>query len=179
MKTTKLKIGALLLAIAVALTPVLLTNCAKGDTGPAGTNGTNGTNGNANVKSGTFQNMTWTFNNATLRWESVVSYSAITQEVVTSGAVLVYIDINGYYVQLPYSYVLGTGVNAVIVWWEAEHFVGGVRLKLHNSDLDNLVVPQSTAKFKIVAMTASARAAHPDVDTKNYQEVKTSYGISE
>jgi hypothetical protein len=52
-----------------------------------------------------------------------------------------------------------------------------VKVSFTNSDLDNALVPQSTTKFKIVAMSASARAAHPEL--QKYEEIKNVYSISE
>ncbi|MES2679297.1 MAG: hypothetical protein V4635_05400 [Bacteroidota bacterium] len=169
MKTTLIKTYAICL-----LMGAMLTNCKKGDTGPQGPAGANGTNGNANVKSQTSTNLTWTFNSATKAYETNISDVQITQDIVDKGAVLVYLQTGNSSIQLPNSSVYDL---ATIVFFDFEYSVGNVKITFTNSDLDNSLVPQSTLKFKIVAMSASARAANPN--PKDYEEIKTTYNLSE
>ncbi len=152
----------------------LLTDCKKGDTGPQGTAGTNGTNGNANVKSQTNTNLTWTYNSATQEFETNISTPLITQDIIDKGAVLVYLQDGNLSSQLPFSQMLDI---STIVFFDYIASVGNVKITFANSDLDNTIVPQSTLKFKIVALTASARAANPNIN--GYEEIKTAYHLSE
>jgi hypothetical protein len=169
MKTTFIKIMA-----ACLVTATLFTNCKKGDTGPAGADGTNGTNGNANVKSQTSTNLTWTFNNAALQFETNISVAAITQDIVDRGAVLVYLQNGSISSQLPVS---GMADPVTILFYDFEYSVGNVKVILSNSDLDNSFVPPSTLRFKIVAMSASARAAHPNLN--EYKDIQSVYHLAE
>jgi hypothetical protein len=166
MKTSFIKIVA-----ACLVTATLFTNCNKGDTGPAGADGTNG---NANVKSQTSTNLNWTFNNATLQFETNISVPAITQDIVDRGAVLVYLQDGGTSSQLPVS---GFVDAATILYFDFEYSIGNVKMIVSNSDLDNSIVPQSTLRFKIVAMSASARAAHPNLN--EYKDIQSVYHLAE
>lgn len=152
----------------------LRTNCKKGDTGPQGTAGTNGTNWNANVKSQTNTNLTWTYNSATQEFETNISTPLVTQDIIDKGAVLVYLQDGNLSSQLPFSQMLDI---STIVFFDYIASVGNVKITFANSDLDNTIVPQSTLKFKIVALTASARAANPNIN--GYEEIKTTYHLSE
>ncbi|MBL7933245.1 MAG: hypothetical protein JNL60_15170 [Bacteroidia bacterium] len=157
MKKAKL-FSILGLSILMIGSATLLTNCKKGDTGPAGAAGTNGKDGNANVKSQTSTNLTWTFNSSTLAYETNIAVPAITQDIVDKGAVLVYLQEGNSSSQLPTSSMYD---SATIVFFNFEYSVGNVKVTFTNSDLDNTLVPQSTTKFKIVAMTASAKGQNP------------------
>ena len=162
MKTNFIKIMTVLM-----LAGTVFTNCKKGDTGPQGPAGTNG---NANVKSQTSTNLTWTFNNATKAYETNISAALVTQDIVDKGAVLVYLQDGNTSSQLPTSTMYDV---STIVFFDFECSVGNVKITFKNSDLDNSLVPQSTLKFKIVAMTASARAANPEMN--DYNQIKTTY----
>jgi hypothetical protein len=178
MKTTITKFIAICL-----IAGGFLTNCKKaeagpkGDTGPAGPTGTVGPAGNANVKSNTFTNITWTFNSTTKNFEAIISYSAITQEIVNTGAVMMYMETSSnYYSQLPTSFMFDA---STILFFEFEHYNGGVKVYVHNSNLDNSIAPQSTIKFKIVAVAGSAKAQNPNVDYGNYTKVKEAYQLKD
>jgi hypothetical protein len=166
MKTSFIKIVA-----ACLVTATLFTNCKKGDTGPAGADGTNG---NANVKSQTSTHLNWTFNNATLAFETNISVPAITQDIVDRGAVLVYVQDGGTSSQMPFA----SQINLTdVVFFDFVYSVGNVKVMISNSDLDNSIVPQSTLRFKIVAMSASARAAHPNLN--EYKDIQSVYHLAE
>ena len=87
---------------------------------------------------------------------------------------LVYLQDGNLSSQLPFSQMLDI---STIVFFDYIASVGNVKITFANSDLDNTIVPQSTLKFKIVALTASARAANPNIN--GYEEIKTTYHLSE
>jgi len=157
-----------------AIAASTLTGCKKGDTGPQGAQGANGTNGNANVKSQSSTNLNWVYNTALAQFETNISASIITQDIVDKGAVLVYTQTGNSSIQLPNSSMFDF---LTTIFVDFEYSVGNVKITFSNSDLDNSIVPQSTLKFKIVAMTASARIAHPNVN--GYEDIKTIYNLSE
>jgi hypothetical protein len=140
------------------VTLVLFSGCKKAEAGPKGDKGDTGAAGmagNANVKSSTFTNVTWNYNSASSAFETIISYTAITQEIVNNGAVFVYLgNSTGGYGQLPFSQMID---ETVILFFDYEFFTGGVKIIMQNSDLDNSYVPLSTAKFKIVAIAGSAK----------------------
>jgi hypothetical protein len=166
MKTTLIKTYALCL-----LMGTMLTNCKKGDTGPQGPAGTNG---NANVKSTTASNVVWVYSDPD--YVTTINVPAITQDILSNGAVLVYINVQGdVYQQLPVTFY---PTNSYSETYSVECFVGGVRIYVTDSDLLKPVnQPSNTFKYKIVTIAGSGKIK--SVDTKNYKEVASTYGISE
>ena len=87
---------------------LLLIGCAKdGETGPSGKNGingTNGTNGNTNVHTSIIQVPTssWTIVSSSELSASILDTN-ITQSIVDSGTVLLYIKISDSWYTLPYA----------------------------------------------------------------------------
>jgi hypothetical protein len=152
--------------VVCSLLATTLTNCKKAEDGPAGPAGPAGANGNANVKSQTSTNLNWTFNAATKAYETNVAASIITQDIVDKGAVLVYVQEGNTSAQLPTSTMYDA---ATIVFLDFEYSVGNVKLSFLNSDLDNVLVPQSTMRFKIVAMTASAKTGNLDPNLSSFE----------
>jgi hypothetical protein len=156
------------LAIALGLT---FAACKKGDTGPAGPAGTNGANGNANVVSSTVTATSWAYTAPS--WKVSFTYAAITQAVIDKGVVLVYAKVGNAYNQLPLTFYPASTYSST---WEVSSYLGGIDVIATDSDLTQPANPGSWT-FKIVVMTASARLAHPNVDLKNYNEVKQAFNL--
>ena len=169
MKSSLIKISAMCL-----LACALFTNCKKGDTGPQGEPGTNGKNGNANVKSTTQSNVVWVYSDPD--YVTTINMPEITQDILSKGAVLVYINTgNEVYTQLPVTFYPS---NTYSETYSYECFVGGIRIFVTDSDLlKPLAQPSNNFKYKIVVMAGSDRVAN--VDTKNYQAVKSIYNLAE
>lgn len=158
----------------MGISTAMINGCAKdGATGPAGiagTAGTNGTNGNANViGSNSVTTSNWTLNSG--MYSTTLTSSAITQAIVDKGIVMVYESngIGGWYA-LPYSF-LG----------EENAFgfdVGSVTIDISQTDGSAPTNPGSRT-YRIVAISASNLIAHPNVDYKNYQLVKTTFGLQD
>ena len=174
-KTTAGKTAAMLSMFALAC-GLLFTNCAKdgmtGPAGPAGTNGTNGTNGNANVVSGTVTVTNWTYSSPSYYGD--ITYASITQSIMDKGAILVYLSNgSGGYSQLPLTiYPLATYSQT----YEVVTAFNNVRIYITDSDLTAPNAP--TAKtFKIVVIAAGM--VKPNVNVKNYADVKAAYSLAD
>lgn len=168
MKTFKFLSVALLIASAS-----IFSSCAKeGPAGPAGTAGTNGKDGNANVKSQSYfiTGSEWTY--ATGEATLTKQMSQITQDIVNNGVVSVYVkasgssvweamptaigDPTGVVLSLGYSYEVGK-LNLFWTWNTAVQLSASV---IGNND------------FKVVVISGSALARHPNVNVRDYQQVE-------
>jgi len=86
----------------------ILTSCKKGDTGPEGPAGKDGKDGNANVITSQITVSSWTWYSTYGRYESNVTNTSITQDIIDNGAVMAYYVLSGYWV-LPTTYYTGAG----------------------------------------------------------------------
>ena len=155
----------------------------RGPQGPAGKDG------NANVASSTVtvysNNWQWVNN---CQWMVEIDYPAINNNVYNHGAVLVYMDVDGAWSQVPLTYYYqdvitnddGTQetVNCAASIEAATLSDGGVRLFWTESDFFDGMRPQ-THNFKIVAIEASVYDHRTDVDYSNYEAVKTAFQLAD
>ena len=145
---------------------LLFTNSAKdgarGPAGPVGTNGTNGIDGNANViGTNAVTISSWTANGNS--WIGSISAPGITQSIVDKGIVSVFIKYGAEWWGLPDI----NGINSTQYGFS----VGLV--SLFNSNSDGSAAPNPGAQtFRVVIISASNRLANPNVNWKNYDEVK-------
>jgi hypothetical protein len=182
MITTKKLFGAL---IALSM-GVFMVSCAgeDGEQGPAGPAG------NANVNSSNYTVLMgdWT-TGATLR--DTLSVSAITQNVVDNGAVMVYLKIDGDTVNdnwqaLTYTRAI-TGLNVsghpaqVEMSIEYGYNVGMLLLSVKNNinqDLTSIVqMPPNDYMFKVVVVPSASLVE--GVNVNDYEQVSNVYGIQE
>jgi hypothetical protein len=138
---------------------------------------------NANVYSSTV-----TVYESDWRWDDVswrvdLEYDAINLAVHNDGAVLVYMDNENTWRQLPMTFYYtdydnqGNLVNCssslevssydggVSIFWTENDFYNGRRIGTH--------------RFKIVTLSNADYSARPDVDYSNYEEVKRVFQIKE
>ena len=164
------------------LAVTFLASC-RGPQGPAGHDG------NANVASSTvtIESRDWEWVN-NCQWKVEIDYPAITDNVYNYGAVLVYMEVDNSWSQVPLtyyyqdSYVNEQGQTELINC-EASIEVatlndGGLRLFWTESDFYDGMRPQ-THRFKIVAIEASVFATRSDVDYSSYEAVKTAFQLAE
>ena len=111
-RSTSIGIGPIGLTLCSLLLALALSMCSK--QGPAGATGATGPQGPAGPKGA--KGDTGTANVMYSKWDSafsgtsaVWSVPAITQGILDSGTVLVYVDQNGYVYPLPYDNVNGSG----------------------------------------------------------------------
>lgn len=183
------------LVLLVAL--LFQTSCRKGDTGPEGKAGTTGaqgaqgvqgvqgTNGkDANVfgKVYNFQASDWVkvpkASGSKYDYRILVDVPAITQNVVDRGIVSVYVSNgNGGFEAMPYSYSYAVGTSTFTGEYRVIHFLGGVAI--YKVEVDGLPLQDSAKSFKIVVISPSGLAAHPDVDFKNYSKVVEAFNLND
>jgi len=169
--------------------------------GPVGPQGPAGNDGNANVASSTVtvysNDWEWVDN---CHWMVEIDYPAINDNVFNYGAVLVYMDVNGAWSQVPLTYYYEQEVNVVdengnpvldengqqlteMLNCEASIEVvtmndGGLRLYWTESDFFDGMRPL-TYDFKIVAIEATVFDNRTDVDYSNYEAVKKAFQLAD
>ena len=154
--------------------------------GPQGPQGPAGHDGNANVASSTLtiHDYDWEWiqfyvdgdGNPRGQHSVTIDYPAINNNVYNYGAVLVYMNVNGTWSQVPLTYYYNDGGD----FYEASIEVatlsdGGVRMFWTESDLWK--VRPETREFKIVAIEASVYSHRSDVDYSNYEAVKAAFQL--
>ena len=132
---------------------------------------------NANVYSSTV-----TVYESDWRWDDVswrvdLEYDAINLAVHNDGAVLVYMDNENTWRQLPMTFYY-TDYDNCSSSLEVSSYEGGVSIFWTENDLYNGNRPKDH-QFKIVAISSTDYAARPDVDYSNYEEVKRVFQIKE
>jgi len=162
--------------------------------GPMGPQGPAGQDGNANVASSTLtiSASDWSWKriftdgqgNERGQYEVIIDYPAINNNVYNHGAVLVYMDVEGMWSQIPLTYYYSPdddengNPNLYAASIEvATRSDGAVSLYWTQSDLWN--VRPDTHKFKVVAIEASVYANRTDVDYSNYEAVKTAFQLAD
>jgi len=170
MKINKLFISIILISS--------LFGCSKegpaGATGAQGPVGASGATGNANVHSRIFtvtqSNWNWlgspNFYNYTL-----LNVPEITSSVADSGCVIAYISFgqNPYtWISMPYIYYPFSNQGHFISL--GSYYVGGVRIKDYWTDGTNSV--QTQCYFKIVTISGTGKAAHPNTNWNNPKDVE-------
>ena len=180
-----------------------LASCTKvGPQGPMGPQGPAGNDGNANVASSTLtiKSSDWQWLEQYGQWMVEIDYPAINNNVYNYGAVLVYMDVDGAWSQVPLTYYYQDEVNVFdengnpvydehghqlteIINCEASIEVatlsdGGVRLFWTESDFYDGYRPL-TRDFKIVAIEASVFSHRSDVDYSDYEAVKAAFQLAD
>lgn len=158
--------------------------------GPMGPQGPAGHDGNANVASSTLtiHNYDWEWLDQYGQWVVTIDYPAINNNVYNHGAVLVYMDVDGAWSQVPLTYyyqdkITNEDGTQEVINCEASIEVatlsdGGVRLFWTESDFYDGMRPD-THDFKIVAIEASVFANRTDVDYSDYNAVKTAFQLAD
>ena len=158
-----------------------LASC-RGPQGPAGHDG------NANVASSTLtiHDYDWQWKNFYTDTDGnergqhfvTVDYAAINNNVFNHGAVLVYMDVEGAWSQVPLTYYYEDNGGLFEASIEVATLNdGGVNLFWTESDLWK--VRPGTHDFKIVAIEATVYKARSDVDYSNYEAVKTAFQLAD
>ena len=141
--------------------------------GPAGPAGPAGADGNANVVSTNVTSSAWVYVNSS--WEISFAYPEITQEIINSGAVLVYIKVNESYNQLPLTFYQSQEYSTSI---QVSTYNGGVTMFWSDSDLVQPINPGSQT-FKIVVIASSVMRQNPNVNYNNYEDVSRAFDLNE
>ncbi len=167
-----------------------LASCTKvgpmGPQGPAGQDGQDGTNANVASSTLTIHDYDWEWiqfyvdgdGNPRGQHTVTIDYPAINSNVFDYGAILVYMDVDGTWSQVPLTYYYNDGGD----FYEASIEVatlsdGGVRMFWTESDMWK--VRPDTKDFKIVAIEATLYGNRSDVDYSNYEAVKTAFQLAD
>ena len=156
--------------------------------GPQGPQGPAGQDGNANVVSSTLtiHDYDWEWvsfsGNDMGQYSVTIDYPAINSNVFNYGAVLVYMDVQGTWSQVPLTYYYYEVDGEETHFYEASIEAatlndGAVRLFWTESDFWN--VRPDTHDFKIVAIEASVFSHRSDVDYSDYNAVKTAFQLAD
>lgn len=170
--------------LSVICMTVLVVSFLASCRGPAGKDG------NANVASSTvtINSKDWQWVN-NCQWMVEVDYPAINNNVFNHGAVLVYMDVDGTWSQVPLTYYYQAKVNNPDGTQELQNFAasievatlndGGVRLFWTESDFYHNPDGVGTHTFKIVAIEATMYATRSDVNYNSYEAVKTAFQLAD
>lgn len=164
------KIGTIMLGLLVVTS--MLGACKKkevvGPTGPAGPAG------NANVNSLSFQTTAadWT-GDGVAGFSINLTTPIVTSGIVSTGAVLCYMEVGGSTYALPYSY-LYSGYTRHMLFTYSE---GSVTVDRRDDDGLTTNPGSSNAIIKVVAISSSGLIQHPDVDLEDYEAVKKAFDL--
>lgn len=156
--------------------------------GPQGPVGPAGNDGNANVASATVRvrsnQWDWTRfyldieGNERGQYSVIIDFNAITDNVFNYGAVLVYMDVDGAWTQVPLTYYYEDGDYLAEASIEVATLSdGGVCLFWTQSDFWQ--VQPETHDFKIVAIEANYYESRSDVDYNDYNAVKAAFQLAD
>ena len=163
------------------LAMVAMVSC-RGPQGPAGQDG------NANVASSTLtiypNDWNWdqfyvdNEGNPRGQYWVTVDYQNITENVFNYGAVLVYMDVNGAWSQLPLTYYYVDGDYIAEASLEVATLNdGGITMYWTQSDFWK--VQPDTHAFKIVAIEANYYQSRSDVNFSDCEAVKTAFQLAD
>jgi hypothetical protein len=145
------------LALMVVSLTTLFSGCKKED--------------DVNIESSTVTVSNWVYEGKS--WNTFISFSAITQDIINSGAVLAYIKVGESYNQLPLTFYQDATYSTTI---EVASTVGGLKLFWSDSDLIQPNNPGSRT-IKVVVIPSSGMIQNPSVDYSNYEEVKSAFNL--
>ena len=171
MKTKKTLFAAILLL------GIGLTNCTKPEKGEKGEMGTAGLNGNANVTTANLTVSSWNWD-ATNQWSTASwsSVSILTQDAVDNGAVMLYEGTAGDWLAMPYTLGLGMSSNMTI---SANFEYGLNSITVYKSFSDGSNPSPSSTQFKLVCIPTRSMQLHPEVNVKNYAQVKSAFNLKD
>ena len=138
--------------------------------------------GNANVYSSTVSvNATdWYWDNTS--WRVDIDYDAIDFNVTNYGAVLVYMNYQNTWRQIPLTLYYSVIENQQTIYcsytFEVSYYNGGLTIFQTDNDFYNQHEPGDQI-FKIVALSSVEYNSRPDVDYSNYEAVKTAFQLND
>jgi len=148
---------------------LIFSGCAKdGETGPQGPAGAAGAAGNANVIATNTFTASWVLSGTAYGAE--LSVPAITQDIVDRGSVQVFVQYADEWWGLPDL----NGVNST----QFGFGLGNVSLLNTNSDGTTPSLP-FVSIFRVVVISSSNRMANPNVNWKNYKEIKQAFNLKD
>jgi hypothetical protein len=163
--------------IVILLAISILNGCKKGEDGKDGADGQNGA---ANLIAYTYSISSWLYSSPA--WYKNLSVPELTPDNINSASVQVYFySATNTWKALPFTqynsgaadYLMGfeTTINIVKITW------------IYDSSLSSGSDPNAyfgtTCQFKVVLIPPAMIVSHPDVDLKNYEEVKKAFDLKD
>ena len=160
----------------------------KGETGLDGKDGVDGIDGQdgkdgvANLQIFNFSvpDSAWVDSGTALTPGAYTSYKyenpSITSEMIKEGSMMVYQDFaNDVTMPLPLTFTF-SGIKALLSY---EAGAGFIRLKLIANDNGHYTPEENPANFRVVFIPKTARMLYPDLDYRNYSEVKETFNLTD
>ena len=164
------------LAIGIIAATLLFTGCAKdgatGPKGPAGATGTPGTNGTANISTTTLNVTSWIWNATLFESTATFTVTALTQNVIDKGAIMVYWTPAGMSEPLPYTHVLSPSLSKIVNF---SFDVNAIVISQSNSDESNPNPLPTT--YRLVVIPPAMKK--PNVNMNDYNAVKAAYKLTD
>ncbi|MCX6244870.1 MAG: hypothetical protein NTU98_09215 [Bacteroidetes bacterium] len=155
--------------LAFAAMILLFNSCSKdGATGPAGTNG------NTNVHSKTFvvNPSDWNVNSTNLT--RFLTDSAITQDIIDNGSVEMFVNYGDSWRPLPFTNFWAPSPQT----YQGSFYLNEFDIFVWRNDGLQPIVP-GVLTFKVVTIAGSAKTANPNINWKNYEEVKKAFNLKD
>ncbi len=153
--------------IAICVIALTLVNCKK-ELGPKGDKGDTGAQGQPGPQAKTF-NFSLTFNAG----DTYKSYSGITgynaDDIIMTYIKYETLGTEGYWTQLPY--LVGNSVNFVPEFGDQTGLLF-INTEKADGTAGSPWASTATFDFKAVLISSSQKLAHPNLNWKNYNEVK-------
>lgn len=172
-----------LTVICMTLFAMLFAVSCRGPMGPEGPAGPAGQDGNANVCSSTVtvRSSDWYWNETS--WRVDLGYEAINANITDYGAVLVYMEDNNTWRQIPLTFYYSIVEEGVEYFYssslEVSTYDQGVSIFWTENDFYDGYRPDHDIRFKIVVIAASVYQSRSDVDYSNYDAVKTAFQLAD
>lgn len=155
---------------------LLLTSCAKD-----GEDGKQGPAGNANVHSFDFSVTPgdWLTSGTAGSVDHAkyveLTVPEVTQDIIDNGMVVTYIELAGYYIQMPTSLPAS---STVAVNFFTAFKTGIVEVDLQLSNLQTPNTASANYTFKVVVADGVARVTHPEVNWHDINQVKEVFNLN-
>ena len=174
MKTLKfLSYTVFVLFLSIAITSCSGDDGATGPAGPAGADGADGIDGNANVIASDWFNATWPTNTSATYATFTHDAPELTQDILDSGVILVYMKTSNAVYPLPISFIGDSNPKEYDFWAN----LGSIRIWF---TAESAITPSSTKQFRYVIIPSNNTAARgtSTVDVNDYYAVCEYYGIN-
>ena len=169
---------------------LLMTSCGKegpmgpmGPMGPQGPQGPAGEDGYVNVASSTVTVFPddWYWDETS--WRVDFDYDAVNSDIYNSGVVLVYMESDNTWRQIPMTFYYTDYDNQGNLIYcssslETSFYVGGVSVFWTENDFYDGYRPDEH-RFRLVAISTSYYNAHPDLDYSDYNVLKEALELAD
>lgn len=151
---------------------------AKGDTGNTGQQGPIGPQGNANVSDTTINLASGNWFLSGSVYYTDISLPTITSSIVSSGSVEVFMrstSSTGVWLNMPWIETISASLFSI---YNYNYSLGYVRIFKQDSDLTAPSNP-GVRTFKIIVIASQQKQANPNVNWKDYSQVKKALNLKD